>query len=201
MQTLVTSTNEVVNWLQQPWHWAVSGAGIALVFFLITIMGRKFGISSSFESACAAIGAGRKIPYFQNINLQDEGWRFAFILGTIAGGFFTMHFLYSGTPVPISESTVSALAEMGIDYPASDKTGIGLLPTSLFNFLSVKGILLAIAGGFLVGFGARYAGGCTSGHAITGLSHLQLPSLITVIGFFIGGIVMFWVFFPFLAKM
>ena len=58
-------------------------------------------------------------------------------------------------------------------------------------------MVLAV-GGFLVGFGTRYAGGCTSGHAISGLSNLQLPSLVAVIGFFIGGLVMTHLIFPYL---
>jgi uncharacterized membrane protein YedE/YeeE len=46
-----------------------------------------------------------------------------------------------------------------------------------------KGVLLLLVGGVLIGFGTRYAGGCTSGHAISGLSNLQIPSLKAVIGF------------------
>jgi hypothetical protein len=75
---------------------------------------------------------------------------------------------------------------------------MGYFPTAVFNFFSPKGIILGIVGGFLVGFGARYGGGCTSGHAITGLSHLQLPSLLTVIGFFIGGLLMTHLLLPIL---
>jgi uncharacterized membrane protein YedE/YeeE len=60
---------------------------------------------------------------------------------------------------------------------------------------------MLVVGGFLVGFGTRYAGGCTSGHAISGLSDLQLPSLIAVIGFFIGGLLMTYVFLPFILAL
>jgi len=55
---------------------------------------------------------------------------------------------------------------------------------------------MLVGGGILIGFGTRWAGGCTSGHAISGLSNLQLPSLIAVIGFFIGGIIMTYFLLP-----
>jgi uncharacterized membrane protein YedE/YeeE len=67
------------------------------------------------------------------------------------------------------------------------------VPDAIFGaeaMSSAKGLLLLLLGGFLIGFGTPYAGGCTSGHAITGLSNLQIPSLIAVIGFFLGGLVM-----------
>ena len=57
-------------------------------------------------------------------------------------------------------------------------------------------VLVCTIGGLLVGFGARYAGGCTSGHAISGMSALQLGSLIAVIGFFLGGLTMTYLLFP-----
>ena len=63
----------------------------------------------------------------------------------------------------------------------------------IFNLdflFSVKGILVLVVGGFMIGFGSRYAGGCTSGHAIMGISSLQWPSLVTVIFFFMGGLLM-----------
>ncbi|MBV6653015.1 MAG: YeeE/YedE family protein [Mameliella sp.] len=101
-----------------------------------------------------------------------------------------MGFEFSGTP---------HLGSLGINYPEADARGLGFVPTSLVNYESLKGILIALGGGFLVGFGARYGDGCTSGHAISGLAHLQLPSLITVIGFFIGGLIMTHLLFPLLV--
>ena len=74
-------------------------------------------------------------------------------------------------------------------------------PNEIFGveaFLSIKGFLILLVSGVLIGFGTRYAGGCTSGHAITGLSSLQLPSLLAVIGFFIGGIIATWYLIPLL---
>jgi uncharacterized membrane protein YedE/YeeE len=55
-----------------------------------------------------------------------------------------------------------------------------------------------VIGGFLVGFGTRYAGGCTSGHAISGLSNLQFASLIATIGFFAGGLIATHLLYPLL---
>lgn len=196
---LVIGNQSFIEWISQPWHWAVSGAAIALVLFLLNWMGRGFGVSSTFRTMCAMAGAGKKVPFFQ-MDVKNDMWRMMFVLGAVIGGFIAGNFLRSPEAVAISQSTVDYLATIGIGYPTSDAKGLGYLPNELFSLTNIKGLLMAIAGGFLVGFGARYAGGCTSGHAITGLSHLQLPSLITVIGFFIGGILMTWFIFPFLMS-
>jgi uncharacterized protein len=187
----------LIDFISQPWHWAVSGALIALTLFTLTWMGRSFGVSMTFRNMCTIAGAGKKIPFF-NINMKDEWWRMAFVVGGLVGGFLAVTFLRSPEPVAISAATVSHLADWGLSYPESDSKQLGFVPTELFNFGNIKGLILAIAGGFLVGFGARYADGCTSGHAISGLSHLQLPSLITVIGFFIGGLLMTHLIMPLL---
>lgn len=186
---LVSNPQSLINFISQPWHWSVSGAAIALVLVLLTWMGRSFGVSTTFKTTCTALGAGKKIPFF-NVDLKEEFWRFAFVIGGIVGGVVATTFLRSPEAADISQSTIDYLASQGVAYPGSDDKGLGFVPTSVFNFSSIKGILMAIAGGFLVGFGARYGDGCTSGHAISGLAHLQLPSLITVIGFFIGGLAM-----------
>lgn len=194
---LLAIPGAILDGLRQPWHWAFSGAMIASLVFLMTWMGKSFGISSSFNHLCTLAGAGRLSPFFK-MDLKPQYWRFAFVAGAIIGGWIASTFLGSPEAVAISEETVTSLAHLGYEYPAMDKTGAGFLPTQFLSFTSLKGILLAIGGGFLIGFGARYAGGCTSGHAITGLSHLQLPSLITVIGFFIGGLLMTHLVLPYL---
>jgi uncharacterized membrane protein YedE/YeeE len=196
---LVSNPLNLIDFISQPWHWSVSGAGIALVLVLLTWMGRSFGVSTTFKATCTALGAGRRIPFF-NIDLKEEFWRFAFVIGGIAGGVIATTFLRSPESADISQSTVDYLASQGVAYPGSDSKGLGFMPTSVFNFSSLKGILMAVAGGFLVGFGSRYGDGCTSGHAISGLSHLQLPSLITVIGFFIGGLAMAHFIIPMLLS-
>ncbi|MDX1684586.1 MAG: YeeE/YedE thiosulfate transporter family protein [Saprospiraceae bacterium] len=174
------------------WHWAFSGAAIVVIVFLLTWMGQEFGVSSVFRNICTVFGAGRKIQFF-NIDLKTEYWRFAFIIGALVGGAIAGQYLMGSEPLDISQATISHLEnDWGITYPQ----GGGLLPTSVFNLGNLKGVIIALFGGFMVGFGARYGDGCTSGHAITGLSHLQLPSLLTVIGFFIGGLAMTWLIMP-----
>ena len=187
----------MLGFINQPWHWSVSGVAIALTMGILIWMGRSFGVSTSFKAICAAAGAGKRFKFF-DLNIKDEFWRLSFVVGALVGGFIASTFLSSPEPVDISASTIQYLSTLGIAYPESDALGAGFMPTTIFNFSSVRGIILAVLGGFLVGFGARYGDGCTSGHAITGLSHLQLPSLITVIGFFIGGLLMTHFLFPFI---
>lgn len=195
---LIGNSGSFLDFISQPWHWAVSGAAIALTLVLLTWMGRSFGVSMTFKDVCAMAGAGKKTPFFQ-MDLKDEYWRLSFVVGGLVGGIVSVLFLKSPDTVAISQSTIDYLSTIGISYPEADEKGMGFVPTSLFNF-SIKGIILALAGGFLVGFGARYGDGCTSGHAISGLAHLQLPSLITVIGFFTGGLLMTHLLFPLLMS-
>ena len=180
--------------LRAPWHWSVSGLAIAGILFLMTWLGRSFGVSAAFGNLCAAAGAGKWYDEFR-IDVKGESWHFAFIFGAVFGGFLAGYLFNNPEAVAIAESTVSHLRQdFGVSYPQ----GNGFLPTEIFNFSNPKGVLLTVVGGFLVGFGARYGRGCTSGHAITGLAHLQLPSLLTVAGFFIGGLVMTWLLMPLL---
>jgi len=195
---LAVNASSLIQFISQPWHWAVSGAAIALVLALMTWMGRSFGVSTTFKAFCSAAGGGKVSDFFK-MDLKEEFWRIAFVIGGVIGGYIATHFLQSPEPVAISPETVDYLATIGINYPEADAKGLGFVPTSLFNFESLSGILMAVGGGFLVGFGARYGDGCTSGHAISGLAHMQLPSLITVIGFFIGGLAMTHFIFPFLV--
>ena len=197
---LVSSPQHFWEFISQPWHWAVSGTAIALVLFLLTYMGRSFGVSTTFKGICSIAGAGKKLPFFR-MNIKEEYWRFAFVGGSIIGAIIAANFMRSPEPVTLAQTTVDYLSTQGIDYPTSDSHGLGFVPTDLFNFGNLKGVLMAIAGGFLVGFGARYGRGCTSGHAISGLSHLQLPSLITVIGFMVGGFIMTNLIFPWLMSL
>ncbi len=188
---LVTNTQGVLSIVSQPWHWSVSGVAIAAILFLLTWMGRSFGVSTAFRNICAMAGAGKKFSFF-DIDLKEERWRMVFLLGAVTGGVISSTLLQSPEAVAISESTINHLKDWNINYPQ----GNGFLPTEVFNFSNGLGVILTLTGGFLVGFGARYADGCTSGHAITGLSHLQLPSLLTVVGFFIGGLTMTWLIMP-----
>ena len=95
----------------------------------------------------------------------------------------------------ISDATVTKMSSLGI----TDFTG--LMPSQIFSFdqlTNTATLISVILGGFLVGFGTRYAGGCTSGHAIMGLSMLNLGSLVAVVGFFVGGLAVSWLVLPFI---
>ena len=189
-------TLSIFDLLSQPWHWAFSGFVIALILLVSTWAGKSFGVSSSYKVLCSLAGAGKKMPFF-NINLKDEIWRIAFAVGAIVGGVIGSQVLGSDAPVDSSQATIDHLAnDFHMSYPKTIAEGTGFIPTELYNFTNPKGIFLAVLGGIFVGFGARYGEGCTSGHAITGLSHLQKPSLVTVIGFFIGGLIMTHLILP-----
>ena len=149
------------------------------------------------------MGAGKKVKYF-DVDLGSSVWLLVFLLGTIGGAAFARIFMPNDQPVQIADSTRRDLKEYGIYAPTSIEEGTGYAPREIFNFASLftlRGFILLVVGGFLVGFGTRWAGGCTSGHAISGLSNLQLPSLIATIGFFIGGLVMTHLLFPIIMKL
>lgn len=138
-------------------------------------------------------GAGSRIGFF-DFNWRSQRWNLMVAIGTVLGGYIAANFLTADPAVKINQSSIEKLSELGIN-----DGGQAYLPGLLFSnqvFSDPKMLLLLVLGGFMVGFGARYAGGCTSGHAISGLSNLQLPSLIAVIGFFIGGLTMVHLIFP-----
>jgi uncharacterized membrane protein YedE/YeeE len=165
---------------------------IAAIMFFLLYFGQSFGFSSNLRTICAAAGLGKKAKFF-DFKWKTQVWNLVFLVGAIVGGFVAKQFLSTDAPVQISSSTISDLAKLGISAPTS------LQPEELFSLeaiFTLKGFLVLALGGLMVGFGSRYAGGCTSGHAISGLSDLQLPSLIAVVGFFIGGLVMTFLIFP-----
>lgn len=188
----------IIEFLSQPWHWSVSGLSLALVMFLLLYFGGEFGISSTLRTICSVSGAGEKCDFFQ-FNWRSQLWNIVFVIGAVLGGWLASTFLASPTPVQVGEKTEVHLKELGISLPQDNPEVGGLVPMEVFslgNLLSPTGFITLIIGGFLIGFGARWAGGCTSGHAISGLSNLQLPSLIAVIGFFIGGLLMTYLLLP-----
>lgn len=178
--------NQFMDWITQPWPWYVAGPIIGLTVPALLIVGNKsFGISSSLRHVCAAcVPAG--IPFF-TYNWKKEMWNLLFVLGILIGGFIASIFLTNPNEIVIAEQTQRELTEIGItDFS-------GLLPADIFsweNLFTGKGFLFFVFGGLLVGFGTRYAGGCTSGHAIMGISSLQWPSLVATIFFMIGGFLM-----------
>lgn len=180
------------NFLTQPWSWWFSGIMIAAIMFFLIYFGKSFGFSANLRTICAAAGLGKKTKFF-DFNWKSQVWNLVFLVGAIAGGMIAKQFLSTDAPVAISQATITDLGKLGIAAPVS------LQPEELFGLdaiLSLKGFLILAAGGLLVGFGSRYAGGCTSGHAISGLSDLQVPSLIAVVGFFAGGLIMTFLILP-----
>ncbi|HEX9601181.1 MAG TPA: YeeE/YedE thiosulfate transporter family protein [Mariniflexile sp.] len=176
-----------MNYILNPWPWYISGPLIALVMSLLLYFGKTFGMSSNLKTMCTMLGAGKFSDFFK-FNWKDQSWNLTIIAGAIIGGFIATHYLSNDSITDLNPSTITELQQMGFE-----NAGAHLVPTELYNLdaiKSTKGLLLLIIGGLLVGFGTRYASGCTSGHAITGLSSLQKPSLIAVIGFFIGGLLM-----------
>jgi len=175
-----------IELIRQPWPWYVAGPLIGLMVPLLLILGnRTFGISSSLRHVCAACIPGN-ISFF-NYEWKKESWTLLFVAGIIIGGLLVALFLSNPDPVLVNPKLAEELGTYGIsDYRS-------LLPAEVFNWpalLTVRGLVLMIGGGFMVGFGTRYAGGCTSGHAIMGLSNLQLPSLAATVSFMAGGFIM-----------
>jgi len=153
----------------EPWPWYITGPLIGLMVpALLLFAGKSFGISSSFRDIGAMCSPRTKISYLQ-YDWRKTLWRIFLVAGVVIGGFIGNHLL-SAVPVPFLPET----------------------------YYSLKGVTLLLIGGLLVGFGTRYADGCTSGHTIMGISNLQWPSLVASISFFIGGLIMTWLIFPLL---
>lgn len=192
--TFVTSLKNnvmLLEYIKQPWPWYISGPLIALVMYLLLKQGKDFGMSNNLRTMCTVLGAGKTSSFFR-FDWKTQSWNLLVVLGTAIGGFIAHNFLSDGTASRINSKSVADLKELGIIDHLQ-----GYLPESIFIFDgSLFQFLLLSIGGVLIGFGTRYAGGCSSGHAISGLSNFQLPSLIAVIGFFLGGIIMVHFLFP-----
>ena len=187
----------MLEFFKQPWAWYVAGPLIGLMVPGLLILGNKtLGISSSLRHVCAAC-IPANIPFF-NYDWKKEAWNLVFVAGIILGAFIVANFLSNPNPVDINPKLVAELNQYGITQQYS------LLPEQLFNWqqlFTIRGLFFIVFGGFLVGFGTRYAGGCTSGHAIMGLSNLQLPSLIATISFMAGGFIMANLILPIILKL
>ena len=183
--------------LCKPWPWYVAGILIGLTVPALLLSGNKpFGISSSLRHICAAcIPSG--LSYFK-YDWKKEKWNLFFVSGVLVGGFIAANFLKNPEPVQVAVNTKTFLQEHQVRDFSS------LLPADIFswrNILSLRGFIFIVLGGFLTGFGTRYAGGCTSGHAIMGLSNLQWPSLVATISFMLGGIFVSWFLLPWLLSL
>ena len=182
-----------MEFITQPWPWYVAGPIITLVMFLLLYSGGEFGVSGNLRTMCRMAG-GNKVSDFFDIDWKKQLWNLVFILGAVIGGYIAVTYLSNPQAIALNPNTIAQLESLGISDPGKE-----YLPAEIFSvesMLTAKGFIILLGGGMLVGFGARYAGGCTSGHAISGLSNLQLPSLIAVIGFFIGGLLMTHLLLP-----
>jgi hypothetical protein len=182
----------MIEFISQPWPWYVAGPAIGLMVpLLLIVLNKSFGVSSSLKHLCAMFSIS-KANYFK-YNWKKESWNLLFVFGIFLGALFVAEYIPTNELVGISDATVTKLSSLGI----SDFTG--LMPSQIFAFdhiTNIATLISVILGGFLVGFGTRYAGGCTSGHAIMGLSMLNLGSLVAVVGFFIGGLAVSWFVLP-----
>ncbi|MDP9959121.1 YeeE/YedE family protein [Chryseobacterium lathyri] len=187
----------MLDLIKEPWPWYIAGPLIGLTVPALLILGNKsFGISSSLRHICAAC-IPANVSFFK-YDWKKESWNLFFVLGIFFGGMIAAHLLMIPGEITVNPNLKAELATYGItDYS-------NLVPTQLMNFesfLTLKGFILMVVGGFLVGFGTRYAGGCTSGHAIMGLSNLQWPSLVATICFMIGGFLMANVILPIILSL
>ena len=187
----------MVEFLKQPWSWYVAGALIGLIVPALLLLGNKhFGISANLRHACAACFPAN-IKFFQ-YNWKKEVWNLFFVGGIFIGGFLAAQYLSNPDPMQINPNLKGELEGYGINDFNS------MLPAEIFSWeslLTLRGFILLVGGGFLVGFGTRYAGGCTSGHSIMGLSNLQVPSLIATVSFMVGGFIMANVILPFILQL
>lgn len=173
--------------LTQTWPWYVSGFLIGIVMLLLNYFGKVFGMSSNLRTLCTIAGADKFADFFK-FDWKSQTWNLVVLAGAMLGGFVAVHYMSDPTNVDINPKTIEQLAALNIDAPNGK-----LAPEALFGnevFSSPKMLVILLIGGILIGFGSRYAGGCTSGHAISGLSNLQVPSLKAVVGFFVGGLIM-----------
>jgi len=187
----------MIEFMQQPWPWYVAGPLIGLTVPALLILGNKnFGISSSLRHICASCMPAN-IPFFK-YNWRKEVWNLFFVFGIFVGGIITAMFFTNPNPIEVHPNLAKELASYGItDFR-------NLVPSELMNWESLftlRGLVMMVGGGFLVGFGTRYAGGCTSGHSIMGIANLQLPSLIATISFMVGGFLMANVLLPIILSL
>lgn len=169
-----------------PWPWYVSGPLLGLMVPLLLILGNKnFGISSTLRHVCAA-ALPVKAEYFTSDNWKAGSWNLVLALGVILGGTIAVVFLGGNHAPEVSPAAAELFRTWKIDAPAA------LQPAEIYaapGVGSARALVSLVAGGFLVGFGTRYANGCTSGHAIMGLSLLNVGSLVATLGFFAGGVI------------
>lgn len=191
--------NNIEQLIATPWPWWFSGLMITFTMYLLLFFGKSFGMSGNLRTMCS-IGASKLSDFF-NFDWKKEIWNLVVAGGAIIGGFVFANYILPDQTIDISDATIASLKELDIIV---EKGNVPVLPDEIFsweNLFTLQGFIIIVIGGFLVGFGTRYAGGCTSGHAISGLSNLQLPSLYAVIGFFTGGLLMVHFILPYILQL
>ncbi len=190
METLTT-------YIFQPWPWYVGGPLIGFIIILLQWVDNKpLAASSSYRHVCAATFPS-KIP-FLNYNWKGEIWNLYFVAGILIGGFIAGYLLSQTGNVALTNKTAEQLQAMGLN----DTTGFA--PAQLFSFkalATIPGFVVLVIGGFLIGFGSRYAGGCVSGHSMTGMSDLQWTSMLATCCIFAGGIFTAYILLPLVLKL
>lgn len=176
----------------EPWPWYVAGPLLSMVLFCMLYFGKTFGFSSNLRTICSIGGAG-KVASFFDFNWRGQIWNLTFLVGTVLGAWIATQHLMNDHKIDLNPKTVASLETMNINAEVNS-----YVPNEIFDLSEngTKAVAILIIGGLLIGFGTRWAGGCTSGHSITGLSNLQLPSLIATIGFFAGGLLMTHILLP-----
>lgn len=148
----------------EPLAWYIAGPLIGItVPVLLLLREKQLGISSSFRVAGTLLLP--KVNYFRYDRKKDE-WQVYFVLGIL-----------------IAALLIFNLTELGVP-PETDALG-----KAIFQPYDLTYLPAFFAGSICIGFGARYANGCTAGHCIMGNSQLAFSSLVTTIFFFIGGLV------------
>lgn len=185
----------MLNAIMEPWPWYVAGPILGLAVPVLLVLGNhSFGMSGSLRHLCALAVPGRA-EFFRYDWRRAGAWNLALALGFMAGGSIAAAWLGGGGDVAISAATTADLAALGVrDFS-------GVVPDEILSWqalLTPAGAVAIVLGGFLVGFGAAWAGGCTSGHGISGLASFQLPSLLAVGAFFVGGLTATYLLLPLL---
>lgn len=206
---------QIQEFISQPWPWWMGGVVIGLTLYLLLKFNKEFGLSANLRTMCAADGAGIYSDFFE-FEWGKQGWNLMVALGAMFGGYVAANYFGGDGLAHVSQAALDTLNQIsGEDLLTKDNVhivpgkdlilGVGIPEFwdlySWSSLFSLRGFIVIVVGGFLVGFGARYAGGCTSGHAISGIANMQLPSLVAVIGFFTGGLIMTWLILPYILKL
>lgn len=208
------NVDAIIQFISQPWPWWMGTFVIGFAMFFLLYFDKEFGLSANLRTMCAADGAGDYADFF-NFDWSKQGWNLMVALGALFGGYIAANYFGGDGMAHVSQAAVdtfNGISQADIlsvndvpMVPGKDIIHPEIDPFwNLYSWQSLftlRGFIVIIGGGFLIGFGARYAGGCTSGHAISGLADLQLPSLVAVIGFFIGGLIMTWLILPYILRM